>query len=38
MKLDVPRQGQKRVAIGEKAMASSSHPAVTAVMLDVMRA
>jgi gamma-glutamyltranspeptidase/glutathione hydrolase len=32
-----PRQGPKRVAVGEKAMVSSSHPAVTAVMLDVIR-
>jgi gamma-glutamyltranspeptidase/glutathione hydrolase len=33
----LPNQGPKPVARGERAMVSSSHPAVTEVMLDVLR-
>ena len=38
MEKGVPKQGLKPVAIGNKGMVSSSHPAVTAVMVDVMKA
>jgi len=33
----LPNQGSKPVARARNAMASSSHPAVTKVMVDVMR-
>ncbi len=38
MSESMPRQGPKPVAYGNKAMVSSSHPAVTRVMVDVLEA
>lgn len=37
MDSDRPRQGHKPVARSDRAMVSSSHPAVTEVMLDILR-
>ncbi len=37
MSISLPNQGPKPVAWSKKAMVSSSHPAVTKVMLDVLR-
>src|SRR5882724_11315703 len=35
---DLPRQGDKKVVRGMRAVASSQHPIVTQTMLDVMKA
>lgn len=35
---DLPRQGDKKVVRGMRAVASSHHPVVTQTMLDVMKA
>jgi len=37
MSVSLPNQGPKPVAWSKNAMVSSSHPAVTKVMLDVLR-
>ena len=37
MSVSLPNQGPKPVAWSKRAMVSSSHPAVTKVMLDVLK-